>query len=185
MTPAVRELGYVLEQQRLSAARTLFGSGLTEMSALEWLFLAERTPTQLAERLHLTTASVTGLVDRLAAQQLVDRRPHPRDRRKILVALTEQARARMADWFSRLSAVTDRATDHLDPPLRRELVDSLQRITAEIRAASAGDAGEPSDGHQLADTLHRISTATNALARPGSAADPIAEGESDPTRASP
>jgi DNA-binding MarR family transcriptional regulator len=168
VVPSVRELGHALARQRLSAGQAAFSAGPTEMSALEWLYLEERTPTQLAERLQLTTASVTGLVDRLAAQHLVDRHPHPRDRRKILVALTDDARVRLADLFARFSAATTRAIEHLKPSERHQLVDSLERITAELSAdaaALAGPALPQVDEHHLADTLNRITAATTAFSR--------------------
>jgi len=46
---------------------------------------------QIAERLLVTTASMTSLLDTLARRGLVVRRPHPGDRRKILVEITPAA----------------------------------------------------------------------------------------------
>lgn len=47
----------------------------------------------IGERLQLDSASMTGLLDRLAAAGLIARQPHPADRRINLVMLTEQGRA--------------------------------------------------------------------------------------------
>ena len=44
--------------------------------------------TALARRLMVTNASVTGLVDRMETEGLVERRPSPADRRRTLIAAT-------------------------------------------------------------------------------------------------
>ncbi|HEY8464470.1 MAG TPA: MarR family winged helix-turn-helix transcriptional regulator [Bacillota bacterium] len=49
-----------------------------------------KTPRLLAKELDLENSSMTGLIDRLVKQGLVERRPDPRDRRSILISLTSQ-----------------------------------------------------------------------------------------------
>ena len=46
------------------------------------------SPTGIARRLIVTTASVTSLLDTLERRGLVERRPDPADRRRLLVAIT-------------------------------------------------------------------------------------------------
>jgi DNA-binding MarR family transcriptional regulator len=46
----------------------------------------------IGDRLQVHPTSVTNAVDRLEADDLVRRRPHPSDRRAVLVALTERGR---------------------------------------------------------------------------------------------
>ena len=48
----------------------------------------------MGQRLQLHPTSVTNIVDRLEADQLVERTPHPTDRRTTLVAITEAGRQR-------------------------------------------------------------------------------------------
>ncbi len=43
----------------------------------------------LGEKLNLTSATLTGIVDRLEKTGFVERQPNPKDRRSVLVALTE------------------------------------------------------------------------------------------------
>ena len=80
--------------------------------------------SRLGERLQEHPASVTNLVDRLAAAGLVLRVPHPRDRRATLAELTpagrELARAATADLN-----VTVFAAPGLDPDGVTRLVDLL------------------------------------------------------------
>lgn len=49
------------------------------------------TPGEIADSLRLSTGSVTGVIDRMEARGLVERAPHPLDRRKIAVRLVEGA----------------------------------------------------------------------------------------------
>lgn len=49
-------------------------------------------PSELAELLHLDRGTVTGVLDRLAAQQLLIRRPHPEDGRSVLVELSDRGK---------------------------------------------------------------------------------------------
>ena len=78
MARAVRAVVLAAENFRLRAARTVLGVGSTEVSALFFLFTeGTSTPTELAARLQITTASVTELVERLGrtglARVAVDR----------------------------------------------------------------------------------------------------------------
>ncbi len=45
----------------------------------------------VAERLLVSSASMTSLVDTLERRGLVERHPHPTDRRKVLIHLTPEA----------------------------------------------------------------------------------------------
>ena len=45
-------------------------------------------PTVIAQRLLITTGSVTSLLDNLEKRGLIRRMPHPHDRRKLLVDIT-------------------------------------------------------------------------------------------------
>ncbi|HWW45953.1 MAG TPA: MarR family transcriptional regulator [Acidimicrobiia bacterium] len=56
----------------------------------------------LAEQLGLDPSNITGVVDRLEARGLIERQPHPEDRRIKLLALTRAGRAIRADLNERL-----------------------------------------------------------------------------------
>jgi len=59
------------------------------------------TQRQLSDALRCTPRNVTGLVDALEYSGLVERLPHPTDRRAIHVTLTRQGEAAAADWTAR------------------------------------------------------------------------------------
>ena len=82
---------------------------------------------ELAERLNSDPSNVTGLIDRLEARGLVERRPDPKDRRVKGLALTS-AGARMREClFARLYSAP-RSVAELSQPDQRALRDVLQRI---------------------------------------------------------
>lgn len=64
------------------------------------------TGRALAQALRVTPRNVTGLVDALASDGMVERRPHPTDRRAMLVCLTAkgtESMTKMADDHRRLA----------------------------------------------------------------------------------
>src|SRR5882762_10327192 len=82
---------------------------------------------ELAERLKSDPSNVTGLIDRLEARGLVERRPDPNDRRIKGLALTA-AGARMRErLFARLYAAP-RSVAQLSERDQRTLADVLQRV---------------------------------------------------------
>lgn len=70
----------------------------TDLAALRMLIIREQrdqdvSPHDIARHLRISTASTTKLIDRLAEAGHVVRKPHPRDGRARLIALTEKSRA--------------------------------------------------------------------------------------------
>jgi DNA-binding MarR family transcriptional regulator len=64
-----------------------------ELLAIAWLGMeGDLGPTELAHRLHMRTGAVTALLDRLEQRGHIVRAPHPADRRKVVVHLTENGR---------------------------------------------------------------------------------------------
>ena len=58
------------------------------------------TSTDISNRLQIKTAAVTGLVDKLANIELIDRVTDPDDRRKNRVTLTRKGREFLEDYHS-------------------------------------------------------------------------------------
>jgi DNA-binding MarR family transcriptional regulator len=58
---------------------------------------------QLGKRLQVHQTSVTSLVDKLEAQGLLRRTPHPTDRRSTLAQITPEGHARTAEAITRLN----------------------------------------------------------------------------------
>lgn len=78
--------------------------GITASQAMVLNFLGEEDrilPSVLRQKLQITSATMTGILDRLEKLDLIERQPHPNDRRAILVCLTEQG-SRYAKKINRL-----------------------------------------------------------------------------------
>ncbi|MGH6654295.1 MAG: MarR family winged helix-turn-helix transcriptional regulator [Actinocrinis sp.] len=97
--PLANRLGYLLKhaQERLteltSAALAPYGLSGRELAVL--LVLADGEPAsqqEAAGRLGIDRTSMVAMVDALEAKDLVERRPHPADRRRNVVALTAHGR---------------------------------------------------------------------------------------------
>jgi DNA-binding MarR family transcriptional regulator len=95
--------------------RAFAGAGLTvrQYRALRALEGGALRLGQLAERVEIRAPSCVSLVDSLAAAELVDRRPDPRDGRGSLVGLTTTGRRRLREASRRAAEALDR------PPRRR------------------------------------------------------------------
>lgn len=95
------------------------------------------TPGELGRRLGLASASVTQLVDRLAAQGLVRREPDPTDRRRVRIAVTERAGAAgIATFGPTLEAIRGLAQGY-SARERAVILDFLERVAALEASAPA------------------------------------------------
>jgi DNA-binding MarR family transcriptional regulator len=90
-------------------------------------FRGARTMTELASELDVRLSTMTGIVDQLEAQRLVERVGDPHDRRKLRVSLSAEGRALYR-------AAHDAFLSHLAPLLagrtaaaRRQILDFLAR----------------------------------------------------------
>ncbi len=69
--------------------------GVTASQAMVLNFLGEEdriSSRNLGQKLGITSATMTGILDRLEKLALIERQSHPDDRRAILVCLTDQGR---------------------------------------------------------------------------------------------
>jgi DNA-binding MarR family transcriptional regulator len=99
----------------------------------------EKTPDgmtlgELSRRMMVSNGNITGLVERLAEQGLVERTPHPADRRAAFVRLTALGRSSFgemasvhADWIADLF-------QELNPQDIRQLMNLLGRMKHSVRA---------------------------------------------------
>jgi DNA-binding MarR family transcriptional regulator len=93
------------------------------------------TPGALLRATLVTSGTMTNRIDRLAAADLVRREPDPRDKRGVLVTLTERGVARvdaaLADLLRRERALLA----GLDDDERRHLADTMRILLAPFDAA--------------------------------------------------
>jgi DNA-binding MarR family transcriptional regulator len=86
------------------------------------------SPSQLSERLIVTRATMTGLLDSLERRGHLRRAPHPTDRRGLLVEITSRGK-RVADEFRRvIHAAEAEWLGALSETQQRTLIRLLQRV---------------------------------------------------------
>jgi DNA-binding MarR family transcriptional regulator len=86
------------------------------------------SPTTIAERLIVTTASVTSLLDTLERRGLVTRTADPSDRRRVLVALTDDGRSLIDQVLPEVVALQTAALSNLSEAQRRQLLTLLHAV---------------------------------------------------------
>jgi DNA-binding MarR family transcriptional regulator len=133
-TRAVRELVLAGERFRARAGRRrgIGPSGVTVMTTL--LLDGARGPSELAGLLDITTASATELIDRLEALGFVHRRPHPRDRRRLLVELTDSGAQEIGAVFGSFTDRVERSGEAMstrDQEAVLEFVRTVRRNLAQ------------------------------------------------------
>jgi DNA-binding MarR family transcriptional regulator len=100
-------------------------------------------PSVIAERLMVTTGSMTSLLDNLEKRGLIRRLPHPDDRRKLLIDITAEAQVIVDELLPTLHArERDVIGAALNPSEQRTLLRhlaKLQQAAADAQAAPAPD----------------------------------------------
>ena len=87
---------------------------------------------ELADKLGITTGTLTVQVDKLVSAELIKRLPHPEDRRAIVVALTEKGQTIHQQHNQlHLDLVKD-LTRNFDPAEEQSFIQSLEKINQEF-----------------------------------------------------
>lgn len=103
-------------------------------------------PCALAAAMAVTRPSICGLIDGLETKGLVERTPHRRDGRRVLVRLTAAGHALLDRHVDDYRAALDTSLAPLDGAERGQLVTLLRRIGGE-RSESQHDHLAIEDGH--------------------------------------
>lgn len=136
------EVGLLTRVVRLNMLVTRVLDGLVEphgISVSDYLVLAlmrrgRSSPVELCQVLGRTTGGMTLALDRLAAAGWVERRPDPRDRRRIIVELTAEGRTKAEDVNRALHDWE--ATLGLTPERRAEIERDLVAVTGVVVGAT-------------------------------------------------
>lgn len=143
-------------RQRTAVARQL-GVSESEIAALQHLSEGGITPGELGRRLQLTSGGMTALLHRLYARQHIVRRPHPIDRRSVIVSADPAVLESIGEIFAPLVADADAITARLPPRDRQIAHDYLACIVesserhADLLVAGADESSDLEDDD---DALH-------------------------------
>lgn len=125
-------LNVVLDHDRKIAVSEALGVSWARVRALQRLAPQPRTLSQLAVELAADRPYVTLIVDGLEERGLVQRTPHPEDRRAKLVALTAAGRAAVA----RADAILDEPPAALHEATAEDL-EALLRVLERLAGSKA------------------------------------------------
>ncbi|TDC01683.1 MarR family transcriptional regulator, partial [Micromonospora fluostatini] len=109
---ALREVIRASGDIRAALARRL-GIGPTDAAAIDHLVASPEPlgPVELGNRLGIRSASATTLVDRLVQAGHVERTPHPGDRRRVALQVTDHAFTEVVEALSPMLAGIEQAVD--------------------------------------------------------------------------
>lgn len=97
-------------------------------------------PSTIAERLMITTGSMTSLLDTLERRRLVRRQPHPSDRRRLLVELTHEGQAVVDAFLPEIVAVQTEIVAGLSEADRAAAVHLSERLAQAASTINVVDA---------------------------------------------
>jgi len=107
----------------------------TDFQAMQHLLqVGPMTPSALAELLHLTTAAVTSVIDRLVQAGHVRRSPHPSDRRRIVVQPTEESVKEAMGQLMPMILTTDSLVRHMDEHEQSAVTAYLEGVVLSMEA---------------------------------------------------
>ena len=90
--------------------------------------LGEVSQNELGRRTAMDAATMQGVIKRLLARGLIDRKPDPEDRRRVVLSLTADGRALIAAVMPNGRAITDETLAGLSDVERRSFLSLLKRL---------------------------------------------------------
>ena len=118
-----------------------FGLRFIDYSVLRVLELVgephRMSPTELSDIVVRSSGGMTQILDRLERAGLVARTPDPADRRKVLVALTDEGMRTADAANARYAAERERLLADLSPDEVQRLDDAIHRLLEVLTADSA------------------------------------------------
>lgn len=113
-------------ERSVLAGPDLSFTGFTVLWVL-WIW-GEQEARHVAEESGISRGTLTGVVTTLEKRGLVARRPHPDDRRSVLVATTDAGEALMAELFPAFNAEEAKVSADLTDGQKDQLADALRTI---------------------------------------------------------
>ena len=90
--------------------------------------LGEVSQNELGRRTAMDAATMQGVIKRLLARGLIDRKPDPEDRRRVVLSLTAEGHAMIGSAMPNGHAITDETLADLDQAERRSFLSLLKRL---------------------------------------------------------
>ncbi len=128
-----------VEGQLRERLREGHGSTLPRFDVMAALYRAENgmKMSALSGALKVSNGNVTGIVDRLVGEGLIERRAVEGDRRATLVALTPEGRAAFAGLAAEHEAWVHGLLAGLDASTTRGLIRQMERVLGDLEGGEA------------------------------------------------
>ncbi|MDW3845909.1 MarR family transcriptional regulator [Micromonospora sp. BRA006-A] len=141
---ALRDVLRLAGDTRAALARRL-GLNATDAAAIDHLVSSPEPlgPVELGNRLGIRSASATTLVDRLVQAGHVARTPHPHDRRRLSLQVTESAVGEVLEALRPMLVGVDRAVARLTPEQAEATTAFLREVSEVMREYVATAPAEP------------------------------------------
>jgi len=143
MTALDRSVGFLLNRAARSMKRTLEARlatyGITASQYVLLAILAKKdglSQTQLGNRLSFDNPTVTGVIDRMERDGLVERRRTSSDRRVINIFLSDKAREILSEIQEIAEEVNDRALEEYSAEEKSHLISMLNSIWKNMNGLS-------------------------------------------------
>ena len=106
------------------------GISLAQMHTIEIIGHHENLRMkEIAQKMGVTTGSLTVMVDRLEKNGLVSRQPHPKDRRSYVLLLTEKGKQYHKEHHKLHVGLTKELTSNLNEDEIRQLMRLMNQLT--------------------------------------------------------
>lgn len=113
------------------------------------------TPGVIAERAIIAAASTTSVLDTLEKRGLVVRRPHPTDRRKLLIELTPTGRNAIDHILPGIHRLEKQIMDVLTSEEKRDLIHLMAKVQSGVTKVAEQPAQGLGGPRKVPDRLHR------------------------------
>lgn len=125
----VKRIGTLLQPFNLTSASGLVLSIIADSES-------PLPPNEIADRLIVSRATVTGLLDSLERQSYIRRLPHPSDRRMILVEITEKGRQVANEFRPIVHQHQKQWLEVLNETQQQQLIVALHRLQESLQESN-------------------------------------------------
>lgn len=111
-----------------------YGLNISEFGVLEMLLHKGAQPVQkVAEKILVTSGTITYVIDKLQQKELVYRKKCEKDKRIFYVCLTEQGVEMITEIFKEHKKFLDQLFNGMEDELKKEIVSNLFTLTDSIK----------------------------------------------------
>lgn len=111
-----------------------YGLNISEFGVLEMLYHKGEQPVQkIAEKILVTSGTITYVIDKLQQKELVFRKKCEKDKRVFYVCLTKKGEELIEGLFDKYKEFLTDLFSEMDEMLKREIVSNLFTLTDSIK----------------------------------------------------